>query len=386
MTSTLVSMRTVGAGLVAVIAVASFSFGQQQGQPPAGQVRMAEQQFKNIQALKGFPANQVVQTMHVIESSLGVNCEYCHIQQDRSKDDLEPKKTARRMITMVLDINKNTFEGKQVVTCYTCHRGSPQPVNSIVLPIPNAMIEHPEPPAPNLPSADQILSKYVQALGGEQALRKVTSRVITATRDIPTGPGGENPTPAQIEIDQKAPNLVVTTSRADKITLAEGFDGTTAWAQNMAGVVAALPEPDQGRARKAADLYEPLNLKNEYARMEVRSIEKVNGRDAYVVVGYPQDDVPERLFFDTQSGLLLARKTAIPTLLGDNPVEVYYSDYRNTGGGVKIPFMTYMIPGSPRSEMWTNSTMRIQKVQDNVPVDSAKLAKPQSKAQPASGQ
>jgi photosynthetic reaction center cytochrome c subunit len=357
-------------------------------QAPPGAERTAEQQFKNIQALKGFPANQVVQTMHVIESSLGVNCEYCHIQQDRSKDDLETKKTARKMITMVLDINKSTFGGKQVVTCYTCHRGSTAPVNTIVLPIPNAMIEHPERQAPNLPSADQILSKYVQALGGEQAIRKVTSRVITAKRDIPTGPGGENPTPAQIEIDQKAPNLVLTTSRTDKIMLAEGFDGTTAWTQNMNGVVTALPDPDQGRAKRGADFYEPLNLKNEYARMEVRSVEKVNGRDAYVVVGYPQDDVPERLFFDTQTGLLLARKTAIPTLLGDNPVEVYYSDYRNTGSGVKIPFTTYMIPGSPRSEMWTNSTMKVQKVQDNMPVDNAKLARPQSKAPaaPAPGQ
>lgn len=228
----------------------------------------------------------------------------------------------------------------------------------------------------------------MQALGGEQAIRKVTSRVITANRDIPTGPGGENPTPAQIEIDQKAPNLVLTTSRTDKIMLAEGFDGTTAWTQNMNGVVTALPDPDQGRAKRGADFYEPLNLKNEYARMEVRSVEKVNGRDAYVVVGYPQDDVPERLFFDTQTGLLLARKTAIPTLLGDNPVEVYYGDYRNTGSGVKIPFTTYMIPGSPRSEMWTNSTMKVQKVQDNMPVDNAKLAKPQSKAPaaPAPGQ
>jgi Photosynthetic reaction centre cytochrome C subunit len=128
--------------------------------------------------------------MHVIESSLGVDCEYCHDAKDRSKDDLEPKRTARKMIAMVFDINKNTFNGEQVVTCYTCHRGSPKPIGSIVLPIPNPMVEKPKPLPPNLPAVDQILSTYVQAIGGAQAIRKVTSRVITATRDIPTGPGG----------------------------------------------------------------------------------------------------------------------------------------------------------------------------------------------------
>jgi hypothetical protein len=378
----MISTRTIGAVFGASL-VASLSSFAQQPQPSTAQIRTAEQQFKNIQVLTGYPANQLVQSMHVIESSLGVDCEYCHDAKDRSKDDLEPKRTARKMMAMVFDINKNTFNGEQVVTCYTCHRGSPKPIGSIVLPIPNPMVEKPKPLAPNLPAVDQILSTYVQAIGGAQAIRKVTSRVIIATRDIPTGPGGETPTPAQIEIDQEAPNLLVNISRTDKLTLAEGFDGSVAWTQNVAGMVTNLPNPDQERAARSASLYESVDLKNEYGHMEVRGIEKVNGRDAYLVVGFPQYDTPERLFFDTQTGLLVAKKTVIPTLFGDNPAEVYYDDYRDTGSGVKIPFSIYMIPGSPRSEMWTNSTMHVQKVQDNVPLDSGKFAKPQSKTPPA---
>jgi zinc protease len=177
--------------------------------------------------------------------------------------------------------------------------------------------------------------------------------------------------------------LLVNIRRTDKLTLAEGFDGSVAWTQNVAGMVTNLPNPDQERAARSASLYESVDLKNGYGRMEVRGIEKVNGRDAYLVVGFPQNDTPERLFFDTQTGLLVAKKTVIPTLFGDNPAEVYYDDYRDTGSGVKIPFSIYMIPGSPRSEMWTNSTMHVQKVQDNVPLDSGKFAKPQSKTPPA---
>ena len=347
-----------------------------------GQVRTAEQQFKNIQVLKGFPANQLIQSMHVIESSLGVDCEYCHDEKDRAKDDLKPKETARKMITMVLDVNKNTFGGQQVVTCYTCHRGSPQPSNVIALPIPNPMIAKPKPAGPTLPSADQVISKYIQALGGEQALRKVNSRVITGTRNVPTGPGGEIPSPAKVEIDRKAPNLVVTTFQTDKATFSEGFNGTTAWAQNLAGNVADLPRPDQDRARRSADIYEPLALKNQYSKMEVESIEKVNGKDTYVLVGYPPNDSPEKLYFDIQSGLLVRKTSAIPTLFGDNPVQEDYSNYKSTSSGVKIPFLVEMIPGSPRSEMWTTSTMRVEKVQDNVDIDNAKFTRPQPKVAP----
>ena len=377
-------------GGVALLLALCFTAQAQQPTTPAPQagaqqVRTAEQQFKNIQVLKGFPANQLVQSMHVIESSLGVNCEYCHVPQMFDKDDLKTKQTARKMISMVLDINKNTFGGQQVVTCYTCHRGSPQPVAMIsLLPVANPMIPTPPPPpAPVLPSADQILAKYVQAIGGEQAIRKINSRVIIATRDIPTGPGGEVPTPAQIEVDQLAPNLLIQISKTDKFTLSEGYDGSTAWTQNMAGMVTSLPSPDQQRAKRSADLYESSDLKSQYAKMEVRGIEKVNGHDTYVVVGIPEDDSPERLFFDVKTGLLLRKTSAIPTLFGDNPVEVDYDDYKDTGSGVKIPFLIHMVPGSPRSELWTTSTMKIQKVQDNAPLDSGKFVKPQSKPAPA---
>src|SRR6202023_3859537 len=92
-------------------------------------------------------------------------------------------------------------------------------------------------PAPKFPSVDEILNKYTQAIGGEQAVRKITSRMITATQDIPTGAGGRMPVQAQVEIYQKAPNLVLNVYHTDKFTIADGFDGTTSWALNARGMV-----------------------------------------------------------------------------------------------------------------------------------------------------
>ena len=210
----------------------------QQQEVATSPVPAPDRQFKNVQVLKETPGPQLVLSMHVLEGALGVDCEFCHLEKDRASDDKETKRTARKMMAMVIDINKNSFSGRQIVTCYTCHHGSSQPVNTAILPdttayvAPYGMVAQP-PPA--LPTPEHIISTYIQALGGEQALRKITSRKITATRDIPTGPGGSVPMPAQTEIYQKAPDLMLAVNHAPGYTVSEGFDGITSWSQNMAG-------------------------------------------------------------------------------------------------------------------------------------------------------
>src|SRR5205807_10542180 len=86
--------------------------------------KLAEEEYKNIQALKVIPAEQVIPSMQFIAASLGVECEYCHVAHANEKDDKKPKVTARKMINMMMAINKENFEGHREVTCYSCHRGS----------------------------------------------------------------------------------------------------------------------------------------------------------------------------------------------------------------------------------------------------------------------
>ena len=355
------------AGLV--LAGAGFAAAQVS---PANEAKTAEQVYKNIKVLQGTPANELNQSMHLMKGALGADCLYCHIERDWEKDVKPPKEVARAMITMMMDINKRQFGGRQVVTCYTCHNGRPVPVNMPIFPV----LEPVEAAKPALPTVDQILTKYVQALGGEQAIRKVTSRTITGTQYIPTGPGGTVPTPAAVERYQKAPNLAVTTYRAPTYAIAQGFDGTTAWSQDQAGRVTEPAMLDVGRTARAADFYEPLNLKRQYAQITVRGIEKVNGRDAYVVVGVPRGDTPESLYFDMQTGLLLRKQTVLPTPIGDSPYQVDFEDYRDTASGVKFPFLIHMNPANPRTELAPEATLRVSSVKDNAPIDDSKFTRP----------
>jgi hypothetical protein len=342
---------------------------------PANEGKTAEQVYKNIKVLQGTPANELNQSMHLMKGAVGLDCLYCHIEREWEKDVKPAKDVARKMIVMMNDINTRQFGGRQVVTCNTCHNGRPVPAAMPAFPV----LEPSVAPKPLLPSVDQILAKYVEALGGEQALRKVTGRVITGTQYIPTGPGGTVPTPASVEKYQKAPNLAVTIYRAPAYAISEGFDGTTAWSQNQAGRVTEPVKLDIGRAARAADFYEPLDLKRQYAQITVRGIENVNGRDAYLVVGVPQGDKPESLYFDTQTGLLLRKQTVLPTPIGDSPFQTDFEDYRDTGSGVKVPFVIHMNPANPRTELAPNATLRITKVEDNTAIDNAKFAKPASR-------
>ena len=370
------------------LAISALAAGQQMpASPPAAPFKTAEQQYKNIKVLTGTRADQLLLGMHGVSGQLGVDCVHCHIWEEWDKDVKPPKEIARRMITMVRDMNKTYFGGTQVVTCYTCHRGSLHPVGTTILPD-TAGLRGPSEPgrplpteeevkvAPSYPSVESILSKYVQALGGEAALRKVSNRVIRAKRDLPTGPGGLVIVPADVEIYQQAPNLTVTISKTEKFTIAEGFDGESPWTQNANGAVNNLPEPDQQRAKRAANFYDALELQKNYDRMQVTGIEKVNGRDAYVVVGYPRGDSQERLYFEVQTGLLRRKWSSLPATLGNFPYQVDYEDYRKTPSGVLFPFVIRSVPGTPRVEPIANSTLQILDIKENVSIEAAKFTRP----------
>ena len=115
-------------GALATIAPWLLSIASAHGQAAATKQLLSEQAFKNVTVLKGIPVDEFMNTMGFISASTNYNCADCHIEPKAEGDwsayaqDTPRKATARRMILMVQDINKNNFAGARVVTCYTCHR------------------------------------------------------------------------------------------------------------------------------------------------------------------------------------------------------------------------------------------------------------------------
>jgi hypothetical protein len=178
----------------------------------------------------------------------------------------------------------------------------------------------------------------------------------------------------------KAPNLSLTVYKTATYSISQGFDGTTAWSQDQNGRVSDAIALDTARAKRGADVQEPLNLRKQYAQMTVEGIDTVNGRETYVVVGIPQGDTPERLYFDARTGLLLRKVTVLPTPIGQSPFQTDYDDYRDTGSGVKFPFLIQMNPANPRTELAPSATVRITEVDDTTAMDASRFARPATPA------
>src|SRR6476661_8778858 len=149
----------------------------------------ADTVFKNVQVLKGIPVDEFMNTMGVFSAALGMSCEDCHASNDAKWEnyalDTSPKKRmARRMVQMVTTINKDNFGGRQMVTCWSCHRGTDHPK---VTPDIATLYNRPDEPddvvaaAPNAPPAEQILNKYIQAIGGAERIARLTSYVAKGT-------------------------------------------------------------------------------------------------------------------------------------------------------------------------------------------------------------
>ena len=116
-------MRSLGVAAALMLIVVGLASAQ--GVSLASEGKTAEQVYKNITALKGTPANELNQSMHLMKGALGVDCTYCHIKDQFEKDDKPTKQMARKMIGIVRDSNAKL--GSARVSCFTCHRGQARP-------------------------------------------------------------------------------------------------------------------------------------------------------------------------------------------------------------------------------------------------------------------
>ena len=308
---------------------------EQQG----GKEKTTDEVFKNIKVLKGMPASQLLPTMHFFEASLGFECSNCHVRGHNDSDKKPEKRKARKMIEMMNAINKNDFEGKQVVTCFTCHRGTADP-EKIPAVMTAAMMkerrseeksDEEEIKVPNrLNTPEEIISKYEQAIGGKDAFEKLTSLKLDGTVDL-----GNNRT-AQLSITQKAPYYYYFAIKLPFGEFERGYNGTTGWMKNPR-VVEELKAGDLEDMKLSADFYAPINFLKNFSALKFSDVKLLNGDTVYVVDARYSDLRRFKFYFDAYSGLLLRQIQYDKTLLGELQTQTDYSEYRSVNG-VPLPY------------------------------------------------
>ena len=327
--------------------------------------KTAGEVFKNIQVLKDMPADQLDRVMGIFTGALGVKCSFCHVPDQWDKDDKEEKRTAREMIKMTLATNKEFFKGRTEVSCATCHAGRTHPMSMPPLGQTALVADHG--PAPNatreaLPTIDQVLDKYVQAMGGQAAIEKVKSRVIKGER----ASGGGKPVPE--EIYQKGTDRILITLTFPQGVATNGYAGNTVWSAN-GNQTRTLEGDEAEQFKREAQLFDPTKLKSVYKDMSVAGADKIGDREVYVVRAITPAGGRERLYFDKQTGLLVRRFAASMTVLGVFPYQVDYSDYKPVDG-VQVPMS---VTGSTPGRSWT---LKVTDVKQNTAIDDAKFSQP----------
>jgi photosynthetic reaction center cytochrome c subunit len=352
---------------------------QAQGQArPEPKPPLAEDVFKNVQVLRGISVDEFMDTMGFFSASLTWNCTTCHGEasagdKTRYADETPLKQTARKMILMVMALNKNSFGGARAVTCYTCHRGYEKPDVR-----PRLAMMYSIPPAddpnaveirrqdPDEPSAEQVFDQYIQALGGAERLADLTSFVAKGTYE-----GYDTDRlPVPVEVFAKAPNQRTTiahTPRGDVVTTYDGRAAWTALPDNVVPIMALTGENLAG-ARMEAMLSFPAQWKQGGGPWLVGKT-RIDDREVALV---EQTGGAVKLYFDKDSGLLVRLVRYTDSIVGQIPAQVDYSDYREVAG-VKMPFKWI--------HTWVDgqTTVELTDIQPNAPIDAAKFAKPPAK-------
>ena len=338
-----------------------------------GGERKMEEEFLNIKAYRGQPADHLIPTMVYFEAALGVGCPYCH-DNDAAKRELDTKPQkdiARRMIEMVNTLNKNSFGGTPRVTCFTCHMGRPSPLG-----MPN-VVGQPQgppalgedyfanlPPAPPVPTMDagQVLDKYIAAVGGAAAVQKTPSLVANGTM---TQRRIGRPFPAQqVEISSKTPGMQLIATRAGQADNLVAYGPTGRWAKAGNGPTRDLRR-GEGDATVLEDIFNlPAQIKTILIEPRMDRPEIVMGRELNVVRARMPNLPLVKLYFEKESGMLRRIVYNQDSAAGPYPTQVDYSDFRDVGGR-KVPFIWIISQVRNREFTWAMQNVRAAAVEDS---------------------
>jgi zinc protease len=235
-----------------------------------------------------------------------------------------------------------------------------KPAESAAPPTPSAAK-----PAAALPTSDQVLEHYVQAIGGRAAWMKLNSRVSKGTIEIPA----MNNLTGTVEIHEKAPNFMLAVINLGGAAFEQGFDGSTGWSDNPQNGLRELSGGELDDARREANFYHAVELKKNYTKMIVTGIERVDEHDTYVVEATRAEGAPDRMYFDTQTALMVRSVNQRYTPDGLTEFTADVADYTEVDG-VKLPFTVRQTGAS------ATFIIRFTEVHHNLQLTDSQFAKP----------
>jgi zinc protease len=220
----------------------------------------------------------------------------------------------------------------------------------------------------NAPTVDQIISKYVQAIGGAASNQKLTTRVVKGTFVI----NATQDLSGAFEAYGKAPNKsLVILNFPNMGIVREGYNGEIGWSQEPQEGVRVMTGTELASAKVDSDFYKDIRLREIFPKLVFKGSEKVGDILTHKLEGVSKDGYSETMYFAVQSGLLVRTDSIEEFPSGKAVIEIHYEDYREVDG-TKIPFVTHH--RSPE----LNIVFKISEIKHNVPIEDDKFEKPKS--------
>jgi zinc protease len=216
-----------------------------------------------------------------------------------------------------------------------------------------------------MPTADQVLDHYVQAIGGRAAWLKLNSRVSKGSIEIPA----MNNLTGTVEIHEKAPNFMLAVINLGGAAFEQGFDGNIGWSNNPQNGLRELSGGELDDARREANFYHALELRKNYTKITVTGIERVDEHDTYALEATRAQGAPDKIYFDMQTGLMVRSVNQRYTPDGVTEFTADVDDYTEVDG-VKLPFTVRQTGAS------ATFIIRFTEVHHNLQLTDSQFAKP----------
>jgi hypothetical protein len=204
------------------------------------------------------------------------------------------------------------------------------------------------------PSVADVVTNYLNAIGGTAAWEKLKSQLAKGTyENDQMGPGSHT-----LEVYKKAPDRWRFTIRgSDGGVLQQGFNGKVGW--NESG---ELGDEQVALFGHLLGLRSGVDLPRFVSKMKLLGKSKVGGVEAFVIEAAIIGGNPEKLYFDANNGFLIQEDFGAAS--------IHYEDYKEVDG-VKVPF-TIRQEGSP------NWTIKFKEIKHNIPIEDAKFDRPKT--------
>ncbi len=219
--------------------------------------------------------------------------------------------------------------------------------------------------AESLPTAEQILDRYIEVTGGKAAHEKIRTEIMRATTEVKAqGISG----PTETYRDGTNYYLVMEVPGAGKVEYG-AYKGII-WENSALMGPRIKTGAEKAFYEREAVLEKDLRWRDVYAKAELAGELVDDGVASYKVILTPKDGgKPETRFYDKATGLLRKIQQVAPSPMGEIPAEQILMDYKDFGG-VKVP--TRSITKMASAEM----SVTVTSLEFNRPIPASKFVPP----------